>query len=109
MNSAERKGALFTRTQCQFNQDPPVNVTLPRTRVCLCRYSIDRRTDMDRVFNVHAGNGSVFILRELDREEHAWHNISVIATEFSKCSKLQPLFCYKFLYLNSFNVSPKFY
>ncbi|CAL8292585.1 unnamed protein product [Lota lota] len=47
------------------------------------RYSIDRRTDMDRVFNVHAGNGSVFILRDLDREEAAWHNISIIATEFN--------------------------
>lgn len=55
--------------------------------VCVCRYSIDRRTDMDRLFNVHAGNGSVFILRELDREESAWHNISVVATEFSKCSR----------------------
>ncbi|XP_061569707.1 cadherin-6-like [Cololabis saira] len=49
----------------------------------LVRYSIDRRTDMDRVFDVHPGNGSLFILRELDREEHAWHNISVIATEFN--------------------------
>ncbi|KAM7390133.1 hypothetical protein PAMA_008347 [Pampus argenteus] len=47
------------------------------------RYSIDRRTDMDRVFNIHAGNGSVFTLRELDREENAWHNISVIASEFN--------------------------
>uniref|UniRef100_A0A8C6NZP5 Cadherin 6 n=1 Tax=Nothobranchius furzeri TaxID=105023 RepID=A0A8C6NZP5_NOTFU len=47
------------------------------------RYTIDRRTDMDRVFNIHAGNGSVFTLRDLDREESAWHNISVIATEFN--------------------------
>lgn len=39
---------------------------------------------MDHVFNVHAGNGSVYILRELDREENAWHNFSVIATEFSE-------------------------
>lgn len=72
--------------------------------LCVCvflnRYSIDRRTDMDRVFNVHAGNGSVFILRELDREENAWHNISVIATEFSKCSRTRsrrfcsPTFCF---------------
>lgn len=53
----------------------------------MCRYTIDRRTDMDRVFDIHTGNGSVFILRELDREENAWHNISVIAVEFSKCSK----------------------
>uniref|UniRef100_A0A1A7YFY1 Cadherin-10 n=1 Tax=Iconisemion striatum TaxID=60296 RepID=A0A1A7YFY1_9TELE len=47
------------------------------------RYTIDRRTDMDRIFNIHAGNGSVFTLRDLDREESAWHNISVIATEFN--------------------------
>ncbi|XP_042255455.1 cadherin-10-like isoform X2 [Thunnus maccoyii] len=47
------------------------------------RYAIDRRTDMDRVFNIHAGNGSVFILRQLDREENAWHNISVIASEYN--------------------------
>ncbi|XP_077591606.1 cadherin-6 [Stigmatopora nigra] len=47
------------------------------------RYSIDRRTDMDRVFDVHAVNGSVFLLRQLDREENAWHNISVVASEFN--------------------------
>uniref|UniRef100_A0A8C6T6X9 Cadherin domain-containing protein n=1 Tax=Neogobius melanostomus TaxID=47308 RepID=A0A8C6T6X9_9GOBI len=47
------------------------------------RYSIDRRTDMDRIFDVHAGNGSLFTLKELDREENAWHNITVIATEYS--------------------------
>lgn len=50
------------------------------------RYSIDRRTDMDRLFSVHPGNGSVFLLKKLDREEMAWHNISVIATEFSESS-----------------------
>ncbi|KAK0153816.1 Cadherin-6 [Merluccius polli] len=44
-------------------------------------YSIDRRTDMDHLFNIHPGNGHVFLLRSLDREENAWHNISVIATE----------------------------
>ncbi|MEQ2160804.1 hypothetical protein GOODEAATRI_003136 [Goodea atripinnis] len=53
------------------------------TRLLSLWYTIDRRTDMDRVFNIHAGNGSVFIFRELDREENAWHNISVIATEFN--------------------------
>lgn len=51
-----------------------------------CRYTIDWRTDMDRVFNIHSGNGSVYVLRELDREENAWHNISIMATEFSKSS-----------------------
>uniref|UniRef100_A0A3B4XPJ1 Cadherin 6 n=1 Tax=Seriola lalandi dorsalis TaxID=1841481 RepID=A0A3B4XPJ1_SERLL len=49
----------------------------------MVKYSIDRRTDMDRLFNVHPGNGSVFLLKGLDREETAWHNISVIATEFN--------------------------
>ncbi|XP_049455356.1 cadherin-6-like isoform X2 [Epinephelus fuscoguttatus] len=49
----------------------------------MVKYSIDRRTDMDRLFNVHPGNGSVFLQKSLDREETAWHNISVIATEFN--------------------------
>ncbi|XP_070775535.1 cadherin-6-like isoform X2 [Enoplosus armatus] len=49
----------------------------------MVKYSIDRRTDMDRLFNVHPGNGSVFLLKSLDREETAWHNISIIATEFN--------------------------
>ncbi|XP_075934402.1 cadherin-6-like isoform X2 [Anarhichas minor] len=49
----------------------------------MVKYSIDRRTDMDRLFNVHPGNGSVFLLKGLDREEAAWHNISVIATELT--------------------------
>ncbi|TMS09269.1 Cadherin-6, partial [Larimichthys crocea] len=60
-----------------------VSASDPDDKNSLIRYTIDRRTDMDRVFNIHAGNGSVFILRELDREENAWHNISVIATEFN--------------------------
>ncbi|XP_071347929.1 cadherin-6 [Trachinotus anak] len=49
----------------------------------MVKYSIDRRTDMDRLFNIHPGNGSVFLLKRMDREETAWHNISVIATEFN--------------------------
>ncbi|XP_068455441.1 cadherin-6-like [Clinocottus analis] len=60
-----------------------VSASDPDDKNSLVRYSIDRRTDMDRMFNVHAGNGSVFLLRELDREENAWHNISVTATEFN--------------------------
>uniref|UniRef100_A0A671Y741 Cadherin-10 n=1 Tax=Sparus aurata TaxID=8175 RepID=A0A671Y741_SPAAU len=63
-----------------------VSASDPDDKNSLVRYTIDRRTDMDRVFNIHAGNGSVYTLRELDREENAWHNISVLATEFSKCN-----------------------
>ncbi|XP_066578351.1 cadherin-10 [Amia ocellicauda] len=47
------------------------------------RYSIDRRTDLDRMFNIHSGNGTIFTQKHLDREESAWHNISVIATELN--------------------------
>uniref|UniRef100_A0A671Y6T7 Cadherin-10 n=1 Tax=Sparus aurata TaxID=8175 RepID=A0A671Y6T7_SPAAU len=60
-----------------------VSASDPDDKNSLVRYTIDRRTDMDRVFNIHAGNGSVYTLRELDREENAWHNISVLATEFN--------------------------
>lgn len=50
----------------------------------ISRYTIDRHTDVDRVFNVHAGNGSIFLQKPLDREDLPWHNISVIASESSK-------------------------
>ncbi|XP_061093406.1 cadherin-6-like [Conger conger] len=60
----------------------------PDSSRSLIRYSIDRRTDMDRLFNIHPGNGTIFTLRPLDREETAWHNISVTATEFSNPRQL---------------------
>ncbi|XP_045907858.1 cadherin-9-like [Micropterus dolomieu] len=73
-----------------INDNAPTFATVYETFVCektkagqCYRYSIDRRTDMDRLFNVHPGNGSVFLLKSLDREESAWHNISIIATEFN--------------------------
>jgi len=45
---------------------------------------VDRHTDLDRIFNIYSGNGSLFISKPLDREETPWHNITVIATEISK-------------------------
>lgn len=60
------------------------SLSLSLSSVLHHRYAIDRRTDMDHLFNVHPGNGSVFLLKGLDREESAWHNISVIATELRK-------------------------
>lgn len=50
------------------------------------RYSVDRHTDMDRIFNIDSGNGSIFTSKLLDRETLLWHNITVIATEISKSS-----------------------
>ncbi|KAG7488252.1 hypothetical protein MATL_G00033670 [Megalops atlanticus] len=60
-----------------------VSATDPDASRSPIRYSIDRRTDMDRLFNIHPGNGSIFTLKPLDREESAWHNLSIIATEFN--------------------------
>ncbi|XP_064410397.1 cadherin-9 isoform X2 [Latimeria chalumnae] len=45
------------------------------------KYSLDRHTDLDWIFNVHSENGSIFTLKSLDRETSPWHNISIIATE----------------------------
>ncbi|XP_067854263.1 cadherin-8-like [Heptranchias perlo] len=45
------------------------------------RYSIDRHTDLERLFNVNADNGKITLAKPLDRETDVWHNISVIATE----------------------------
>ncbi|OXB70938.1 UNVERIFIED_CONTAM: hypothetical protein H355_011225 [Colinus virginianus] len=47
------------------------------------KYSVDRHTDMDRIFSIYSGNGSLFISKPLDREETPWHNITVIATEIN--------------------------
>uniref|UniRef100_A0A672GB25 Cadherin-6-like n=1 Tax=Salarias fasciatus TaxID=181472 RepID=A0A672GB25_SALFA len=58
-----------------------VNASDPDDKNWTVRYSIDRHTDMDRIFSIHAWNGSVFIQRDLDREEKAWHNITVVAIE----------------------------
>ncbi|XP_016108572.1 cadherin-6-like isoform X2 [Sinocyclocheilus grahami] len=59
-----------------------VSAVDPDIRRSPVKYSIDRHTDVDWIFGVYAGNGSIFLQRPLDREELAWHNISVIATEF---------------------------
>ncbi|XP_075562121.1 cadherin-9 isoform X4 [Pelecanus crispus] len=58
------------------------------------KYSVDRHTDLDRIFNIYSGNGSLFISRPLDREETPWHNITVIATEINnpKQSSQIPVF-----------------
>lgn len=47
------------------------------------RYSIDRHTDLERLFNIDSVNGTITTLKALDREMSKWHNISVVATEIS--------------------------
>ncbi|KAM6908429.1 cadherin-10-like [Lycodopsis pacificus] len=47
------------------------------------KYSIDRHTDLERLFNIDSGNGTITTLKALDREMSKWHNISVVATEIN--------------------------
>ncbi|XP_030826335.1 cadherin-9 isoform X2 [Camarhynchus parvulus] len=58
------------------------------------KYSVDRHTDLDRIFNIYSGNGSLFLSKPLDREETPWHNITIIATEINnpKQSSQIPVF-----------------
>ncbi|XP_053915974.1 cadherin-9 isoform X2 [Cuculus canorus] len=66
----------------------------PDTTMNAIKYSVDRHTDLDRIFNIYSGNGSLFISKSLDREETPWHNITVIATEINnpKQSSQIPVF-----------------
>ncbi|XP_016123443.1 cadherin-10-like [Sinocyclocheilus grahami] len=47
------------------------------------RYTIDRHTDLERLFSIDSNNGTISTLQGLDRETSKWHNISVLATELS--------------------------
>ncbi|KAM3928462.1 cadherin-10-like isoform 1-T4 [Leptodactylus fuscus] len=47
------------------------------------RFSLDRHTDLDRIFNIHSGNGSIYTAKPLDREISQWHNLSIIASEIN--------------------------
>uniref|UniRef100_A0A671XYM0 Cadherin-10 n=1 Tax=Sparus aurata TaxID=8175 RepID=A0A671XYM0_SPAAU len=47
------------------------------------KYSIDRHTDLERLFNIDSVNGTITTLKALDREMSKWHNISVVATEIN--------------------------
>lgn len=53
-----------------------------------CRYSIDRHTDLERLFNIDSVNGTITTLKALDREMSKWHNISVVATEISTLASI---------------------
>ncbi|XP_017269609.1 cadherin-10a isoform X2 [Kryptolebias marmoratus] len=47
------------------------------------KYSIDRHTDLERLFSIDSTNGTITTLKALDREMSKWHNISVVATEIN--------------------------
>lgn len=58
-----------------------------------CRFSIDRHTDLERQFNINADDGKITLATPLDRELSVWHNITIIATEISKCLGLISSLC----------------
>ncbi|XP_027724719.1 cadherin-6 isoform X2 [Vombatus ursinus] len=85
----------------QIREDAQINSTIgsvsaqdPDAAKNPVKYSVDRHTDMDRIFNIDSGNGSIFTSKLLDRETLLWHNITVIATEINnpKQSSRVPLF-----------------
>ncbi|XP_068092835.1 cadherin-10-like [Hyperolius riggenbachi] len=47
------------------------------------RFSLDRHTDLDRIFDIHSGNGSIYTAKPLDREISQWHNLTIIASEIN--------------------------
>ncbi|OCT74494.1 cadherin-6 [Xenopus laevis] len=74
----------------EVKEDAKINTTIgtvlaqdPDAVRSLVKYSVDRHTDMDRIFNIDSGNGSIYISKSLDRETQLWHNITVIATEMN--------------------------
>nr|XP_057915576.1 cadherin-10a isoform X1 [Doryrhamphus excisus] len=52
------------------------------------KYSIDRHTDLEMLFNIDSSNGTITTRKALDREMSKWHNISVMAAEISTTSVL---------------------
>uniref|UniRef100_A0A4W3JPZ9 Cadherin-22 n=1 Tax=Callorhinchus milii TaxID=7868 RepID=A0A4W3JPZ9_CALMI len=49
------------------------------------RYSIDRNTDLERIFDVDANSGAITVAKRLDRETAGWHNITMVAMEAGTC------------------------
>ncbi len=57
-------------------------LSLSRTCLhCNFRYSIDQNAEGDVLFTIDVDSGLITTTRRLDREEVAWHNITVMASE----------------------------
>lgn len=48
------------------------------------RYSLDKRSDTTKDFNIDPKNGTITVARTLDRETTNWHNVTVEAKETGK-------------------------
>ncbi|KAI6075437.1 Cadherin-10 [Aix galericulata] len=47
-------------------RDPDSASSPIRISFFVCRFSLDRHTDLDRIFNIHSGNGSIYTSKPLD-------------------------------------------
>ncbi|KAM6900313.1 cadherin-7 [Xenentodon cancila] len=47
----------------------------------LIRYSIDKRSDPTKAFKIDPNNGTIAVVKALDRETADWHNVTVEAKE----------------------------
>ncbi|KPP64546.1 hypothetical protein Z043_117097 [Scleropages formosus] len=45
------------------------------------RYSIEKDTDVKKMWKIDPNNGTIIVAKPLDRESRAWHNLTVTATE----------------------------
>uniref|UniRef100_A0A667YF09 Cadherin-20 n=1 Tax=Myripristis murdjan TaxID=586833 RepID=A0A667YF09_9TELE len=52
------------------------------------RYSIERSSDPGKYFYIEITSGSLMTVRSLDREEVAWHNITVLAMEMNNPTQI---------------------
>lgn len=88
--------ALWQKAHSSRNSDSSVDFYASLSARHPFRYSIDRHTDLERLFNIDSVNGTITTLKALDREMSKWHNISVVATEISE-------FCFCFFYMFCFS------
>ncbi|KAL2085807.1 hypothetical protein ACEWY4_019127 [Coilia grayii] len=88
---------LFTRNPyiIEVQEDTPVGSSIgsvtardPDAENHPVRYTIDRYTDLERLFNIDPINGTIFTLQPLDRELNKWHNISVAASEINNAGQI---------------------
>ncbi|CDQ80573.1 unnamed protein product [Oncorhynchus mykiss] len=61
----------------------------PDTSNSAIRYSIDRNTDLERIFNVDALSGVISTAKPLDREVNSVHNLTILAMESRKSTHTQ--------------------
>ncbi|XP_031651112.1 cadherin-7-like isoform X4 [Oncorhynchus kisutch] len=60
----------------------------PDTSNSAIRYSIDRNTDLERIFNVDALSGVISTAKPLDREVNSVHNLTILAMESQDPTKI---------------------